>query len=1245
MSDFAHLHLHSQYSLLDGANRLDGVLAHARAAGMPAVALTDHGNLFGAIEFYQRARRIGVKPILGIEAYVAQGSRLDRDSQRRTNNHLVLLAENETGFSNLIKLTSSSFLEGFYYKPRIDHELLREHSEGLICLSACLKGEVNERITAGRVDEAEIVVREYSEIFGPENYFLELQDHGIPAQRQANEVLRDLARRNGLEMVVTNDCHYLEKEDAKAHDVLLCIGTQRNVADEDRLKYHSAEFYMKDVEEISRLFPRDARAIENTVAIAERCDLEIDTSSFHLPDFPVPAGHTLQSYLTEVTQAGLERRLEELRRRGSSVLEEFGQGLYQERLATELKVIRKMGFEGYFLIVWDFVRHAMEQGVPVGPGRGSAAGSLVAYALRITDIDPLQYGLLFERFLNPERISLPDIDIDFCMRRRGEIIQYVGDKYGRDRVAQIITFGTLGAKAVIRDVGRVMGLPYGKVDRIAKLVPEMTKSLSEAVESVGALKEEGDSDPEIAEVLEIGTRLEGLTRHASLHAAGVVIAPRSIDELAPLYKTNKGEIVTQWDKDVIEDLGLLKMDFLGLRTLTVIDDTVKLLAHQGVDLDLDELALDDAETYRLFCEARTSGIFQFESNGMRDLLRQVQPSRFEDLAALNALYRPGALEGGTVKQFVECKQGKSKPKYLLPELEPILEETYGVIVYQEQVMRIAQEVAGFTMGEGDILRKAMGKKISSVMEEQRGKFVDGAEMQGVARKKASQLWDYIAPFAGYGFNKSHSVAYAMLAYKTAYLKAHHPVAFMAAMLSSEMSTKDNVAKYFRECREMRIPVLPPDVNESSWWFTAVGDSIRFGLGAVKGVGEGAVEAILAARQKVGAFESLAHFATSVDCKALNTKVFDALIKAGAFDSLGAERSALAAIIESVVAHAQRRQREAEAGQASLFGGDEIPEPRPDLDVEPWSERERLRFEKETLGFYLTGNPLSEHQGQLVALSCLTTGQLEGNPDRKVTVGGIVSSVRQSKIKSGPNAGRLMGRFLLEDLEGSVPVAVFASQFEEYAPLLSEDAMVLVKGVARDRGSGVEMTVEEIRLARASHRTLRQRAGSLPGLGSGRRGENRAARPLQGDLSPRARALDRGDRGKRQSASARLQLADRERELSREGGRGSPGGDSCRPVDGAAGSADRGRRPVVGRRPRSRRPAGSADPGCRSRRGRRGLRRRSRAGLPTRCRGRVERLLDLQSPSLRSRRHRSRDGSKRELRPPRCASGRETGNSR
>ena len=918
MSSFVHLHLHSQFSLLDGANRLGDVIDAAKAAEMPAVALTDHGNMFGAIDFYNRARRAGIKPIVGIEAYTTPGDH--REKNRGGNNHLVLLARNETGFRNLIKLSSRAFLEGFYYKPRMDRELLREYGDGLIGLSACLKGEITEKITQNRIEEAEETAKEYREIFGDGNFYLEMQDHGIPEQQAANVVLRDISRRTGIPLIVSNDCHYLDKDDSFAHDVLLCIGTQRMVHDEDRLRYASDQFYLKNADEMYKLFPGDAQAIENSLAIAERCDLEITTGEFHLPHFPIPDGHTLDSYFEEVARAGLERRLEELRKRGAPMLRQLGEDRYRERLETEIGIVEKMGFPGYFLITWDFVRHAREEGIPVGPGRGSAAGSLVSYAMRITDIDPLEYDLLFERFLNPERISMPDIDIDFCMRRRGEVIQYVNEKYGRDHVAQIITFGTLAAKAVIRDVGRVLGLPYGKVDRIAKLVPDMTRSLKSAAQEVEALKSEVQRDDEVRQIVDVGSRLEGLTRHASVHAAGVVITPRPTDELVPLYKTSKDEIVTQWDMNVIESLGLLKMDFLGLRTLTVIDDTLKLLQLQGIELDLDAVPLDDAAVYELFSDGRTNGIFQFESSGMRDMLRRAKPSKFGDLAAFNALYRPGALSVGMVDEFIKRKTGKKKVRYLLPETEPILEETYGVIAYQEQVMQIAVEIAGFSMGEADVLRKAMGKKKPEVMAEQKVKFIDGAEKRGVPRKKAAELWEYIEPFAGYGFNKSHSVAYALLAYKTAYLKAHYPVAFMAAMLTSEMSSKDNVAKYIQGCRNMGIEVLPPDINESNWSFTVVGDTIRFGLGAVKGVGGSAVEAILESRRRVGRFRDFVHFATEVDQRTLNSKVFQCLVKAGCFDSLGSRRSVVAGSLERIVAYAQQRQKDAEEGQSALFGG-------------------------------------------------------------------------------------------------------------------------------------------------------------------------------------------------------------------------------------------------------------------------------------------------------------------------------------
>ncbi|MEA2604117.1 MAG: polymerase subunit alpha [Acidobacteriota bacterium] len=1064
MSDFVHLHLHSQFSLLDGANRLDDVIRAAAEAGMPAMALTDHGNMFGAIEFYNKARAAGVKPIVGIEAYVAQGSRLDRTPGRGSSNHLVLLATNETGYRNLLKLTSSSFLEGFYYKPRIDKELLRQHSEGLIGLSACLKGEVNELIVATKEREAEATARDFLEIFGEGNFYLEMQDHGIPEQRLANEVVRRISQRTGIPLVVSNDCHYLRKDDAFAHDVLLCIGTQKSFNDADRLRYFSDNFYLKSADEMHQLFPQDHQALENTLAIAERCDLVIPTGTFHLPEFPVPEGYSFQSYFEKVAREGLEERLAELRRRRGQGLVRHEDEAYRLRLEYEIQVIEKMGFPGYFLVVWDFIRHARENDIPVGPGRGSAAGSVVAYALRITDIDPLQYDLLFERFLNPDRISMPDIDIDFCMRRRGEVIHYVGEKYGRDRVAQIITFGTLAAKAVIRDVGRVMGVPYAKVDRIAKLVPDMTKSLA-AVAKEEPLASEIAKDPEIKQIVEVGSRLEGLTRHASVHAAGVVITPRRLDELVPLYKVTKGDeeqIMTQWDMNVIESLGLLKMDFLGLRTLTVIDDAVKIIRHQGIELDLEEIPLDDPETFRIFSEGRTSGIFQFESRGMTDLLRRVRPTRFDELAALNALYRPGAMT--LVDEYIQRKQGK-KFFYLAPEMQPILEETYGIIVYQEQVMLIGVEVAGFTMAEADTLRKAMGKKKADVMAKMKAKFVDGAAGRGMAPQKASELWDKIEPFAGYGFNKSHSVAYANLAYKTAYLKAHYPVAFMAAMLNSELNSSDAIAKYIGECHNMEIELLPPDVNESGYMFTVVGDKIRYGLGAIKGVGESAIESVLAARGQAGRFRSLGHLATEVDLRLVNRKVFECFIKAGAFDSLGVPRTPLWHSLDSLLDYAQRRRRDREEGQSSLFGmlgGGQSMEPAPDLSVRPWPERERLRYEKEALGLFLTGNPLSEHQGTLERLITHTTANLRDPvPEGTVTLGGMVAGLSRVKIKSGANAGRFMGRFVLEDFEGSLAVTLFANQLQQFGHLLADEAVVLVKGQVRERGGEIELTVEEI----------------------------------------------------------------------------------------------------------------------------------------------------------------------------------------
>jgi DNA polymerase-3 subunit alpha len=1059
MSQFVHLHLHTQYSLLDGANRIDDVIEGAVEKGMPAIALTDHGNLFGAIEFYDKARAAGIKPILGIEAYVAQGAMLDRDPQRSRSNHLVLLAKNATGYRNLLRLTTKSYLEGFYYKPRIDKELLRRHSDGLIALSACLNGEISEQILAGGTERAEATCRQFLDIFGEGNFFLELQDHGIPEQRDTNEALRRLAARNGVPLVATNDCHYLRHDDSFAHDVLLCIGTQKTLDDPERLRYHGEQFYLKDADEMLRALPRDAEAIENTLRVAEACDLEIPTGSHHLPAFPVPAEYTLDSYLTHVAREGLAGRLERMRR-SAHAFDRYGPEVYARRLESELGVIVQMGFAGYFLIVWDFVRYAREASIPVGPGRGSAAGSLVSYALGITDIDPLRYDLLFERFLNTGRISMPDIDIDFCMRRRGEVIHYVSEKYGRDRVAQIITFGTLGAKAVLRDVGRVLGVPYGKIDRIAKLVPDMTRSLSEAAREIEALKQETARDAEVAKIVEVGSRLEGLTRHASLHAAGVVIAPRAIEELVPLYKTSKDEIVTQWDKDVVESLGLLKMDFLGLRTLTVIDDTIKTLAHLGVQLDLEEVPLDDPGVFKLFCDGRTNGIFQFESRGMKELLRRARPSKFEDLAAFNALYRPGALSVGMVEEFIQRKNGQRKVRFLVPAAEPILAETYGVIAYQEQVMQIAVAMAGFTASEADVLRMAMGKKKPEVMAEQKEKFIAGAVGKGYRREQAQEMWEYIEPFAGYGFNKSHSVAYAMLAYKTAFLKAHYPHAFMAAMLTSEIASADEVSKYLRECRDLGIDLLPPDINESRWQFTVEGSAIRFGMGAIKGVGESAIEAILGARGRVGRFRGLYHLASEVDTRLVNHKVLECLIKAGCFDPLGVPRRALFERLDLVLEAAQRLRHEREVGQSSLFASSGE-EREPSYGGAEWTSRQRLQNEREALGLYLTGNPLEEFEPVLRRRITHTRSNLHDAGGATVTMGGLLTRLRQTKIKSGPNAGRFMGRFVLADLEGDVSVLLFSDQLERHRRFLVEDSVVLVSGQVRDSGGDVEVRAERV----------------------------------------------------------------------------------------------------------------------------------------------------------------------------------------
>src|SRR5712675_740949 len=871
---FVHLHLHTDYSLLDGACDLEEVVDEAARREMPAVAVTDHGNLFAAESFYQKAKTRGVKPIIGCEVYVAKGSRHDRgeSSQRdaangrsdaaaepgqRGLNHLVLLCENAEGYRNLIKLVSSGFLEGFYYKPRIDYDLLAKHNKGLIALSACLRGAVTEAVVEEKYDRARENAYRLRDIFGKQNFFMEIQDQGLEIEKNINPHLVRLSKETGIPLVATNDCHYLHHEDAHAQEVLLCIQTGKTMGDANRMKFATDQFYFKTAAEMAQVFGELPDALRRTVDIASRCNVKIGRIPNPFPEFKVPDGHTPGSYFEKVVREGFASRVPYLERMAKAGALANPLVEYERRLSSEIQMIQKMRYEGYFLIVWDFIHYARTQDVPVGPGRGSAAGSLVSYALRITDVDPLQYNLLFERFLNPERVSMPDIDIDFCMRRRGELIDYVTQKYGRENVAQIITFGTMAAKAAIKDVGRAMDIPYGEVDRLAKLVPnKLNITLDEALADAPQLKAAINADERMKDLMAVALRLEGLSRHASTHAAGVVISPRPLTDIVPLYKTSRDEVTTQYDMNALERIGLLKMDFLGLTTLTVLQDTVRMIQqNRGVQVDLDTLALEDTDTYKLFSRGDTTAIFQFESHGMRDILRRYQPTRIEDLTALNALYRPGPIQGGMIDDFIKRKHGTTKVSYELPQLKDILEETYGVILYQEQVMQIANCLASFSLGEADILRRAMGKKKKEEMAAQRAKFMGGCANNKIPEKKAEHIFNLMEEFAGYGFNKSHSCAYALLAYQTAYMKTHYPVEFMAALLTSEAGNSDKTVKYINEARGMSISILPPDVNESDLYFTPVGEAIRFGLAAIKNVGENTAKAVRESRLAQGEFKA------------------------------------------------------------------------------------------------------------------------------------------------------------------------------------------------------------------------------------------------------------------------------------------------------------------------------------------------------------------------------------------------------
>jgi DNA polymerase-3 subunit alpha len=1063
--NFVHLHVHTDYSLLDGACEIDRLMNRAAELKMPAVAITDHGNLFGAVKFYEAALKRGLKPILGCEVYVASTSRFERLPDADRPYHLVLLCENDRGYRNLLKLASSAFLEGFYYKPRIDKGLLARHADGLIGLSGCMRGEVPVALCADKLEAARQAAYDLRDIFGKGNFYLEIQDQELPEEKRINPQLVQLARETGIPLVATNDCHYLSRADARAQDVLVCIQTGKTLSDTNRMKFATDQFYFKSLEEMESVFAEAPEALARTLEIAERCNVHLEEKQHVFPPFEVPPGETLESFFEKVTREGFAHRRERLERLAAAGGLRYPLEAYEERLEREIELVKQMRFAGYFLIVWDFIRHARDKCIPVGPGRGSAAGSLAAYSLHITDIDPLQHGLLFERFLNPERISFPDIDIDFCMRRRGEVINYVTEKYGRENVSQIITFGTMGAKAVIRDAGRALDIPFAEVDKIAKLVPNtLNITLAEAIKQTPELRQLKDDDPRVADLLEVAAHLEGLVRHASTHAAGVVISPQPLQEIVPLYRSSKDEITTQYAMDDLEKIGLLKMDFLGLTTLTVIDDCVKLIAAtRGEKLDLDSLPLNDEESYALLGKGLTAGIFQFEGRGMTDILQRVRPSRLAELTALNALYRPGPLQGGMIDEYVARKTGKKRVIYDLPQLKEILEETYGVIVYQEQVIQIFNSVAGFTLGEADVVRRAMGKKKHEEMVANREKFLAGAKKNNVPAAKAARLWELVEQFAGYGFNKSHSAAYALVAYQTTYLKTHYPVEFMSALLSSEIGNQDKLTKYLNECRDMNIPILPPDVNSSHLTFTPAGNSIRFGLTAIKNVGAAAIESVLAARRKLGRFDTLLQFCENVDLRLLNKRVIESLIKAGAFDSLGARRVQLAAMLDRVIDLGQKRQREATSGQHGLFMGEaeQAPPPHLDLpDVPDWTEAERLAGEKEVLGFYVTGHPLEKYMGRLATITRHDTSSLEGLAhEAPVTLAGILTGWRVRPSKKGD----LWGTGMLEDNRGSVELLVFPQAYQQFQGVLKNDAALLIKGrVRHEENQRTKVVVSEAR---------------------------------------------------------------------------------------------------------------------------------------------------------------------------------------
>jgi DNA polymerase-3 subunit alpha len=1031
-AEFVHLHVHTQYSLLDGAIRLEDLFKKVREYAMPAVAITDHGNMFGAVDFYQSAYRAGIKPIIGCELYVAPGSRRDREANGigETSRHLVVLARNIQGYRNLLKLSTLGFLEGFYYRPRVDKELLAQSSEGLVGLSACLHGEIAEYLLRKNRDAAINAAGEFKDIFGRGNFYLEIMENGIPEQKDVNRELMEIGRLLDIPLAATNDCHYLNREDAEAHEILLCIQTGKTIEDPDRMKFATDEFYFKSPDEMRRLFSYCPEAITNTVRIAEKCNLTLTFDNVFLPHFDIGREKTLDEHLRDMAKSGLEIL--------SESIQESDRERYAKRLHRELDIIHSMGFAGYFLIVADFINYAKKKNIPVGPGRGSVAGSLVAYVLGITNIDPIRYGLFFERFLNPDRKSMPDI---------------VTDKYGADRVAQIITFGTMQAKAVIRDVGRALNMPYAEVDRIAKLVPNILNiKLSEAIKLEPRLQTEEKNNEKIKRLLSLSRSLEGLNRHSSTHAAGVVISDKPLIERVPLYKSQKDEVMTQFPMNDLQAVGLTKFDFLGLRTLTVIRDSLKFIKEgKGVDLRINDIPLDDGETYQLLMRGETDGVFQLESPGMKEILVSMKPDCIEDVIALLSLYRPGPLKSGMVPEFISRKQGKTKIIYEVPALESILKETYGVILYQEQVMQIASTLANYTMGEADTLRKVMSKKNPSDMAKEKPKFLAGARKNRIPEEKANKIFDQMETFAGYGFNKSHSAAYAMISYQTAFLKTHYPVEFMAALLTSEKNNRDKIIKYIGSCKEMGIDVLPPDINESRMDFNVVGDfkKIRFGLAAVKNVGAGAIESIISSRES-GRFRSLGDFFRRVDLKKINKRVIESLIKCGAFDSFGHRRRQLIEVYDKILDAFNRSRRMGATGQSDLFassrstGGAIRHEDMIDLpDIPEWETSDLLAFEKETLGFYITGHPLVKYAGILNKMAnAVDTETISGRRDGEtVRIAGIVSHIRTVLTKKKDT----MAHVTLEDMKGSASVIVFSDVFKKSSEILQSGDPVIITG--------------------------------------------------------------------------------------------------------------------------------------------------------------------------------------------------------